>query len=109
MADRSWSLDIKPLFDEPDRYDDGMFYYQFETVLKAIRVAIKSGSREVIVFHAVKPEPPSPIAEENCNFTYKRLVDPDNNPHRLDLNPLAQLIEDANLGRKVREAGLELR
>lgn len=109
MTDRSWSLDISPIYDTPEPLDGGVFSYNFESVLKAVRVAVKSGPREVLVFHAVRPEPPRLNPEENYVFSYKRLVDPYDNPSNLDLNPFVQLMADAELGRKVREAGLELK
>jgi hypothetical protein len=108
-TDRSWSLDITPIYDDPEPLGYGPLTYHFETVLKSIRVAVKSGTREVVVFHAVRPEPPHSDVEENYIFTYRRMVDPHDNPLNLDLNPLNQLMADAELGRKVREAGLEFK
>lgn len=108
-TDRTWGLDVQPVYAERESFNDGVMVHWFESVLKHVRVAVTSGSREVIVFHAVKPEPESLDPEENYVFSYKRMVDPYNNPNALDLNPFAQLIADAELGRKVREAGLELK
>lgn len=107
--DRSWSLDVKPVYDNHEPLITSNLTYYFESVIRHIRVAVKSGLREVLVFHAVRPEPPRLDDEENYFFTYRRMVDPYDNPNNLDLSPFNQLIADAELGRKVREAGLELK
>lgn len=107
--DRPWSLDIRPVYNDHEPYADGPYTYNFASTIKHIRVVVKSGTREVLVFHAVRPGGSSFDNEENSILTYRRMVDPDNNPFNLDLNPLNQLIADAELGRKVREAGLELK
>jgi hypothetical protein len=108
-TNRSWSLDLKPVYDDPEPYFDGVFHHHYASTLRHVRVAVKSGSREVIVFHAVQPAPPSPDYEENYVYTTRRMADPDDNPLDLDLNPFNQLLADAELGRRVREAGLELK
>lgn len=104
-VDRSWSLELKPIYDEPERYDDGLLYsFVGPVTLSAVRVAVKSGSREVLVFSAVRPEADAYV------FSYQTMVpDLDDNPHNLDFSPFKQLIDDAELGRRVREAGLELK
>jgi hypothetical protein len=109
MIDRSWSLDLKAVYDDPDPYYDGVFHHHYMSTLRHVRVAVKSGSREVLVFHAVQPAPPYPETEDNYIYSYKRMADPIDNPYNLDFNPLTQLMADAELGRKVREAGLELK
>lgn len=106
MTDRSWSLDIKPIYEDFDPYFDGGNYWFFDSVLRAIRVALKSGGTEVLTFHAVRPEPPYP-GDNNHDFMTLRAIERDDKG--LNLNPLQQLMEDAELGRKVREAGLELK
>lgn len=107
--DRTWSLNIKPTYNDPDPLSVGPMTYHFAITVKHLRVAVKSGGRDVIVFHAVRPGALSPDPKEDYIFTYRRMVDPYDNPHNLDLNPFVQLIADAELGRKVREAGLELK
>lgn len=109
MIDRSWSLDIKPTYEDYEPYFDGLCYHYYPSTLRYLRVAVKSGSREVLAFHAVRPEPPHKDPDENFVFTMRRMVDPDYNPYNLSLNPMEQLLADAELGRKVREAGLELK
>lgn len=111
MASRScsWSLDFKPVYDDYEPYFDGVFRHYYTSTLRYVRVAVKYGDREVLVFHAVRPAPPSSEPEENYVYSYERMVDPDDNPYDLDLNPFKQLIDDAELGRRVREAGLELK
>jgi hypothetical protein len=109
MINRSWSLDFKPVYEDYEPYFDGLMTHHFLSTIKYLRVAVKSGSREVLVFHAVRPSPPLLEDDENYIYTYKRLVDPDDNPYNLSLNPFEQLIADAELGRKMREAGLELK
>lgn len=106
---REWSLDVTPVYEHFEPYEHVTGSYFFDSVLRHVRVAVKSGPREVLIFHAVRPAPPSDDESENYFFTYKRMVDPYDNPHSLDLNPLKQLLADAELGRKVREAGLELK
>ena len=103
-----WSLDIKAVYDDFDPLVDGPLTYFYDSVLNHVRVAVKSGNTEVLVFHAVRPVP-ADSPEEDYFFTYRRMADPDDNPSKLDLNPFNQLIADAELGRKVREAGLELK
>lgn len=100
---------MQPVYDDYAPFLDGVFTYYRESTLRHVRVAVKSGSREVLTFHAVRPNPEHSDPEENCFFTYRRMVDPDDNPLDLDLNPFNQLIADAELGRKVREAGLEIK
>lgn len=106
MTDRKWSLDIKPIYDEPDTRFDGAFYYHFGSVLRAVRVALKSGNTEVLTFHAVRPDPAYP-GDNDYDFMTIRSIERDYKG--LNLNPLEQLMADAELGRKVREAGLELK
>lgn len=106
MVDQFWSLDIKPIYNKPDQFDDGIFSFQSETTLRAVRVALKSGDREVLTFHAVRPVPP--YGDDNdYDFMTIRAIERDDKS--LDMNPLKQLLADAELGRKVREAGLELK
>jgi hypothetical protein len=88
-------MEVKPTYDDTDWYSDGVVFYNPPSTLKYIRVAIKSGSREVLTFHAVRPEPPN--IEEAENF------------FQVNLSPLEQLLADAEVGRKVRESGLELK
>jgi hypothetical protein len=109
VNNKTWSLDIVPVYEDREPFFDGVVWYGFPLELRYLRVAVKYDHREVIVFHAVRPASLGPISgdqEDDYIFSYKRLVDPDNNPHNLDLNPLKQLIDDAELGRRVREAGL---
>lgn len=108
-TDRSWSLNLKPVYEDYEPYFDGVVHHHYMSTLRYVRVAVKSGSREVIVFHAVQPAPPGPDEEENHVYTVRRMADPYNNPLDLDLNPFNQLLADAELGRRVREAGLELK
>lgn len=105
MIDRSWSLDIKPVYEDYEPYFDGVVRYHYMSALKYVKVAVKYGGREVLTFHAVRPDPPEP----EYIYSYSRMVDPADNPYDLDLNPLKQLLADAELGRKVREAGLGLK
>lgn len=108
--DSGWSLDLRPAYEHYPPLEVGPLTYFYDSVLKYVRVAVKCGQQEVLVFHAAKPEPPNERdVDENYFLTYRRTVDPDDNPHNLDLNPFAQLIADAELGRKVREAGLNLK
>jgi hypothetical protein len=103
--DNSWSLDIKSVYSDPEPLTHGPLTYHFDSVLKYVRVAVKSGSREVLIFHAVRPDPERGIDEDNYIMTFKTL-----SPNKtLNFNPLEQLLADAELGRRVREAGLELK
>lgn len=104
--DRSWSLDIKPIYDDPDPIISGALIYHFASVLKAVRVALKSGDTEVLTFHAVRPNPPYGNDNDHDFMTIRAI---ERGYKSLDLNPLQQLMEDAELGRKVREAGLEFK
>lgn len=109
-VDRSWSLDFKPVYDTPEPLDDGVFTYYYESTLRHVRVAVKYGDQEVLVFYAVRPASPGQDPDEDYIFSYQTTVpDLDDNPHNLDFSPFKQLIDDAELGRRVREAGLELK
>lgn len=105
MIDRSWSLEMKPVYEDYDPYFDGLMYHHYMSTLKYVRIAVKSGGREVLTFHAVRAAPPDP----EYIYSMSRMVDPDDNPLNVSLDPLKQLLDDAELGRKVREAGLGLK
>lgn len=105
MNDRSWSLSMEPVYEDYEPHFDGVFRHHYMSTLKYVKVAVKYHGREVLTFHAVRPAPPEP----EYIYSYSRLVDLEDNPHDLDLNPLKQLLDDAELGRRMREAGLELK
>ena len=104
MTDRTWSLDLKPIFDEPEQWNNGFIYFQGASVLKAVRVAIKVGQTEVLTFHAVRPVPSYLGADEQFVYSWRALLD--ENDKVMDFNPFFQLIADAEVGRKIRESGL---
>jgi hypothetical protein len=101
--DRSWSLDIHPVYDDAKEYFDGWGVFSVgPDTIRYLRVAVKSGGTEVITFHCVKPVHPN---TDDPIFSYRAITE-SSAPF---INPFEQLIADAELGRKVREAGLELK
>ena len=89
--DNSWGIDIRPIYyDQPDNLSMDRI-----DVLQYLRLALLRGQRECVVFHAVK----QPVSSESYiygdMFYYKAIPGE-------SLNPLQQLIQDAEVGRKIR-------
>lgn len=111
ILNREWSLDIKPNYDEPSNFtlDGGAIFTLGPATINSLRVAIKSGPKEVVVFYAVRPEPSKEVLwgpEADYILSYSAMEPPGGDGNTLNLNPLVQLLDDAELGRRVREAGL---
>lgn len=106
MPDRAWSLDLKPIYDNPEGFDNGFINFTYPSVLRAVRVAIKYGDTEVLTFHAVRPVPSYLGPDEKYVYSWRAVLD--ENDKIMDFNPLEQMLADAEVGRKIREAGLEL-
>lgn len=105
MNDRTWSVDFRPIYDDPEEWSDGYIVFSQPSTLRAVRVAIKVGDTEALTFHAVRPVPTHLGADENFVYTWRAIPA----GKMMDFNPLKQLIADAEVGRKIREAGLELK